>query len=203
MLKILLMPFVALFIALTLATGVAAQGYNIRSGDTLLLEVLEDASLNRSLLVLPDGNVSVPQVGSVRAAGRTIDQVRSAVAAGLASNFAAAPTVYMSVSQLATRVARTAAAEKVISVYTIGEVAKPGKVDVAPGTTLLQFLAESGGLTKFAASKRIQLRRTDAKTGREAVYGYNFSAVMAGAVAPMIVLREGDVIVVPQRHLFE
>ena len=89
------------------------------------------------------------------------------------------------------------------SIYAMGEFNKPGKMPLTPGTTLLQFLAESGGLTKFAATKRIQLHRVDSKTGKETVYTFNYKAVQRGSTAPVITLRGGDVIVVPERRLFE
>lgn len=201
----------AALVALVLLPAVAfAQGtYGIRAGDTLQLEVLEDPTLNRSLLVLPDGTVSVPLAGTIKASGRTISEVQSAISAALAPNFATAPTVFVSVGQLAERATGTggggsaAPRVKTIPVYALGEVSNPGKIEVARGTTLLQFLAESGGLTRFAATKRIQLRRADPKTGSETVYQFNYRAVQNGGTAPTIVLRPGDVIVVPERKLFE
>ena len=81
----------------------AAQEYKIRAGDTLQVEVLEDPSLNRTLLVLPDGTISFPLAGSVAASGRTVSQVQSALTSGLSGNFAAAPTVTVSVASLAQR----------------------------------------------------------------------------------------------------
>ena len=205
----------ALFVALVLAPAAWAQGsYRIQPGDVLQLEVIEDTSLNRSLLVLPDGSVSVPLAGTISARGQTVDSMRSAISAALAPNFAAPPTVFLTVSQLnptataANQAAATAAATqatntKTVAVYAMGEVARPGRIDVEPGTTLLQFLAESGGLTRFAATKRIQLRRADKGTGLETVYNFNYKAVQGGAKAPVIVLRTGDVVVVPERRLFE
>ena len=84
----------------------------------------------------------------------------------------------------------------------IAQVTNSGKVQVDAGTTLLQFLAESGGFTRFAATNRIQLRRATKKG--EKVLVFNFRAVEAGASVPKrTVLRDGDVIVVPQRKLFE
>lgn len=194
-------------VLVTLATAplaVAQSSYKIHPGDTLLLEVLEDASLNRTLLVLPDGTVSVPLIGSVQAAGQSVDAVRATVADGLASNFAAKPTVYMSVGQLAAPVVTSGTGSgATMSVYIIGEVLKPGKVDVPRNTTLLQFLAESGGFTNFAALKRIQLRRLDPATGVQKNVKFNYQALMAGEDVPSIKLQAGDVIIVPQRHLFE
>ena len=67
-----MMKFLIALVATVFATGAFAQsGYQIRTGDTLQIEVLEDPSLNRSVLVLPDGTISLPFAGSIRAAGRT------------------------------------------------------------------------------------------------------------------------------------
>ncbi|MDI3338667.1 polysaccharide biosynthesis/export family protein [Defluviimonas aestuarii] len=199
---------------LVVPAAFAQSGYRIQSGDVLQMEVLEDPSLNRSLLVLPDGTVSLPLVGTVKASGRSLDTMRSTIAGALAPNFAAPPTIFLTVGQLnpvtnaVNNAAAQAAASQVrpygtIAVYAVGEVNTPGRMDVETGTTLLQFLAESGGMTKFAATKRIQLRRADRKTGTETVYRYNYKAVQSGAKSPVIVLREGDVIVIPERRLFE
>lgn len=207
--------FAGLLLAVLLVPAAWAQsGYRIQPGDVLQMEVLEDPSLNRSLLVLPDGSVSLPLVGTVRATGKSVEALRGSISSALAPNFAAPPTVFLSVGQLnpvtsavanaqAAAVAANVKPYGTVSVYAMGEVTNPGKLDVRSGTTLLQFLAESGGLTRFAATKRIQLRRPDTKTGTETVYNFNYKAVQAGAKAPVIVLRNGDVIVVPERKLFE
>ena len=91
-----------------------------------------------------------------------------------------------------------------IDIYVLGEGAKSGKFSVAPGTTVLQLFAEMGGFSKFAATKRIQLRRTDPKTGEETTYAINYDAIERGtSKMGATVLMKGDVIVVPQRKLFE
>ena len=67
----------ALACLILLAGAALAQTkYKLRSGDTLTIEVLEDASLNRTVLVLPGGSINFPLVGPVQAGGRTVDQVR-------------------------------------------------------------------------------------------------------------------------------
>jgi polysaccharide export outer membrane protein len=190
-----------------LSTFASAQDlYKIRVGDVLRVEVLEDSSLNRDALVLPDGTVTLPLVGSVSASGKTIGAVQGAVVDGLAPNFAAKPTVFVSIATLSAPAAPTGgvAARSTVSVYVMGEVARPGKAEIAAGTSILQFLAESGGFTKFAATKRIQVRRADPKTGKEMVFGFNYKAVENGAASvSSIILQAGDVIVVPERKLFE
>ena len=173
-----------------------SAGYRIQPGDELAITVLEDDTLNRQLLVLPDGTISVPLAGTVRAGGRSVESVEAAIADQLASNFAVRPSVFVSVVTVDETYGT-------FPIFVMGQVATPGMVEVEPGTTLLQAIALAGGLDRFAATKRIQLRRSDS-TGQERLYLFNFKAVERGAaIQSMIALREGDVIIVPERRLFE
>ncbi|HMO06050.1 MAG TPA: polysaccharide biosynthesis/export family protein [Paracoccaceae bacterium] len=184
------------------APAVLAQdgGYRVRAGDVVRVEVLEDASVNRDVLVLPDGRITVPLAGPVRVAGRTLEQIQTDLAARLAPSFAAAPTVFVSLSQLGER---QPASPRVINVYVMGEAANPGRFEVRPGTTLLQLMAQAGGFSRFAATKRVQLRRVD-RSGVEQVYTFDYDAMTRGSAGGGATqLSPGDVIVIPQRRLFE
>jgi polysaccharide export outer membrane protein len=89
-------------------------------------------------------------------------------------------------------------------IYFLGEVGSVGPVAIEPGTTLLQALSLSGGFTNFAAVRRIQLRRTDPVTGQQYVSEIDYRAIANGArLREDIVLADGDVILVPERRLFE
>lgn len=179
-----------------------AQSYKIQAGDSLQIEVLEDPSLSRSVLVLPDGQFSFPFVGEVRAAGRSVGAIKSELANGLAPNFAVAPTVHVSVGALA-ELTQTPAAEIPYGIFAMGEINSPGRLDVSrrESITILQALAQAGGFTPFAATKRIQLRRPDPKTGQEKVYTFNFET--GGGISGATKLIQGDVLFVPERKLFE
>lgn len=193
-------------IAAILWTGVAwaQSGYQIRTGDQLAVEVLEDPSLNRQVLVLPDGTVSFPLVGSIQARGKSTDAFRQELSEALAPNFATTPSVFVSVASLSERRNGGAAAPRTIDVYVMGEVANSGRLQVEPGTTILQALSQTGGFSRFAATKRIQLRRVDPQTGASVAYRFNYRAVEDGArISGGTILADGDVIVVPQRRLFE
>lgn len=197
-----LLSLMALAFATAFAGGAMAQdGYALRAGDTLRVEVLEDPSLNRSVLIAPDGRISMPLAGGVAASGRTIEAVQADIAAKLGPNFASTPTVYVALErQREARPATTGgvAAAAGVEIFVMGEAAKPGRLEVKPGTTVLQLFAQMGGFTKFAATKRIQLRR-----GGE-IWTLNYKAIEAGTSdAGATVLADGDVIVVPQRKLFE
>lgn len=195
-----------LCVVLSVGTGPAeAQGnYSIRPGDTLRVEVLEDESLNRTLLVLPDGRISAPLAGSVRAAGRTVEQVRRALTSALERSFSVPPTVYVGVAGLAEAPPAAPAEPAIISIYVLGEANSPGQIDMEPGATVLQLFSRMGGFTNFAALGRIQLRRADPQTGTETIYRLDYKAIQAGTSRNgLTALRDGDVIVVPQRRLFE
>ena len=198
---------IAFLLALLVTSPVAAQsGYQIRPGDTLRIEVLEDSSLNRNTLVLPDGTISFPLSGTLKASGRTVSEVQGSIAEGLAANFAATPNVFVSVNTLVEfKPGRSSKSKRpVVAAYAMGEVAKPGKMEVDRGTTILQFLAEAGGLTKFAADKRIELRRTDPKSGAVTTYLFSmYGQAKTARIPGSTVLQPGDVIVVPERRLFE
>lgn len=188
------------FLVMLLAVPAAlAQGasYRIQPGDTINLTVLEDESLNRQLLVLPDGTVSVPLAGTVPVSGRTVGAVESTIADRLEPSFAVRPNVFVALSS----VIEDAGLQ---NIYVLGQVGSPGLIEIEPGTTLLQAVSMAGGFDRFAATKRIQLRRMDTATGQERLYLFNYNAVERGsAITSMITMREGDVIIVPERRLFE
>ena len=193
-----------LVLALVATVAAAQQEYRIRPGDTLTIEVLEDNSLNRSVVVLPDGRFSFPFAGTVQAAGRTVGQVESAIASGIGPNFTVSPNVFVSVRPQDSTFTDPGATGPTIDVYFLGQVNSPGMVEVASGTTFLQALALSGGPTAFAATKRVQLRRTDPRTKMQKVYEINYNALGRGAALRHdIRLQDGDVILVPERRLFE
>lgn len=190
---------------MTVSGAVAQDGYRIQSGDVLRIEVLEDPTLGRAALVTPDGRISLPLAGNVMARGRSVEQVQSDLADRLASNFAVRPNVFVSLQSLGAQAAPGAvAARDLISVYVLGEAARPGRLDVEAGTTLLQLFAQMGGFSDFAARKRVQLRRTDPQSGKETVYSFNYKMIERGeSNSGSTVMADGDVVVIPQRGLFE
>jgi len=192
--------FAAIVTVLAFTVSATAQSsYKIRTGDTLQIEVFEDQNLNRSALVLPGGTISFPFVGSVSVAGRTVGDVANALATGLSRNFASTPNVFVSVAEVGVPPVARATAPRASEIYITGEVANPGQLEKASrNITILQAIAQAGGLTKFAASKRVQLRRGDK------IYPYNYETNGgAGSIPGSTRLAPGDVIVVPQRKLFE
>ncbi|WP_374301330.1 polysaccharide biosynthesis/export family protein [Paracoccus sp. (in: a-proteobacteria)] len=198
---ILMRLMLAVVLALPLAFGqtALAQEYRIQTGDRLMIEVLEDATLNRTVAVLPGGTINFPYAGSLRVAGQSPTAVGNRISQSLAGVLASPPTVFVTAMPLDAPV--TEVEKDVVNIYIMGEASAPGPKAVLPGTTFLQALSQAGGLTPFAATKRIQLRRA-ATPGQ--VITVNYAAIMRGSGMNLDpVLSEGDVIVVPERGLFE
>ena len=112
---------IAILVTVLTAPLALAQsaGYRIQPGDVLAITVLEDETLNRQTLVLPDGRVSVPLAGSVRAAGNTVETVERTIADRLASNFAVRPSVFVSVISIDEE-------DETFPIYVLGQVQAPG-----------------------------------------------------------------------------
>lgn len=199
--KNLTLPGLIIAFLLSMASMAWAQSnYQVQPGDMLVIEVLEDPSLNRSTTVLPDGNFSFPFAGTLRAGGQTVPQIESLIRSAIASNFASPPTIFVSVEPLE----REEEDGDLINIYLLGEIAEPGLIELDTGSTILQAIAVAGGPSRFAATKRLQLRRTDKRTGQQSVTTINYKALSEGAALSRdIVLRDGDVILIPERRLFE
>lgn len=228
------------------APQASAQPYKLQPGDIIEITVLEDPSLNRRVLVGPDGNIALPLAGTVGAGGSSLGEVQGVIGARLRNQFVNPPTVTVSLVALGPPEIETPEAEaeeeevdEIGAFYVLGEVNQPGRFGfkVEEPVTILQALASAGGVGVFAARSRIQVRsftpvedesaekaeeETEAteKTEEEAAEEedapftppklveslrvFNYAALEdGGADTEVFYIRDGDVIVVPERGLFE
>lgn len=192
---------IALLAGLVLGTSAVAQEYLLQPGDRIEVTVLEDPGLNRTVLVRPDGRVTLPLAGSLVVAGRTPESVAITVRNTLASQFVEPPNV--TVSLVAFDRDQLGEALESAEIFIIGQVARPGTFQVTLPMDVLQALALAGGPGTFAARRRIQVRRR-LPEGGESVFLFDYDMIERGLVPSAdIRLADGDVIVVPERRLFE
>lgn len=183
----------------------AAEGtrdaYLLVPGDIMDITVLEDRELNRSVLIRPDGRISLPIVGTVEAAGRTPEQLMEVVRDRLAGSFVEPPNVTVAVTT-----ARNTDNLAGRSFYILGEVSRPGRYDYSSDEAynVLQALTIAGGLGPFAARHRIQIRETVGAD--ESLRLFNYDAVQDGSPftdSDLAALADNAVIIVPERGLFD
>jgi polysaccharide export outer membrane protein len=161
----------------------ANDEYRLGPGDKLRVEVYKDAQLSQSLQVRPDGKITLPLVGDMAAAGKTPIELRDALAASL-KEYVTNPVVTVIV------VEATAA-----QVYVIGEVANPGTLVMQGPMTVLQALAQVGGLREFADQRDIRILRKSS-TGTISTIGFDYKRALKGETEPVF-LQPGDTLVVP------
>ena len=187
---------------LTVPEGADAQGYVVQVGDRLDISVLEDPGLNRTVLVRPDGRITMPLAGSIVAAGSSPEALQTRIQSALSSQFVQPPTVTVSLVSLGQAPAGTVPEGALARVYVLGQVGSPGPYEVALPMDILQVLAIAGGPATFAARKRIQVRRRG--TDGETLFLFDYDSIERGEVpSTPITIADGDVILVPERRLFE
>ena len=158
------------------------QDYRLGPGDKLRVEVYGQPQLSQSLQVRPDGKITLPLVGDTLAAGKTSLQVRDELTQSL-KDYVNNPVVTVIVQEATSA-----------QIYVIGEVGTPGPQVLQGPTTILQALAQAGGLKEFADKGGIHvLRKTS--TGTKTI-PVDYKESMKGKVDPMV-LQPGDTLVVP------
>jgi polysaccharide export outer membrane protein len=185
-----------------------AEAQTLKSGDTLSISVLQDPKLDRSVTVDPSGEIAFPLAGHIRARGLTTQALEDMLRSKLQDNYKA--------EHLDITVAVISAAPKEPrepkdipeddlkpKIFITGEVSRPGSYIIRQQITLMQAIALAGGVGPYAAKRRIQVRRR-VPGGDETIYMFNYRAYEAGEdLEGNIVLRAGDVIMVPERGLFD
>lgn len=183
---------IAITVSLLLAAvsfQVAASGiYLLNPGDQLDISVWNEETLQKTITVLPDGMISFPLVGHLRAAGKSAAEVEAEISQKLDS-YIADPEVNVTVTSTKGNV-----------VYVVGKVLKPGPVAMLQSTTVMQALAMAGGLNEFAAGNSIKIirRSGDLADAEETLLKVRYSDLEKGSdLSSNHILNSGDVIVVP------
>ena len=201
--RVILVLLVGLVLAV--AGQANADTYRLRPGDVLDVNVFQDPKLNRQIVVAPDGQVAFPLAGRFKAGGLTTSAVEDALKARLQKQFTTDLDVTVSYIQSEKREPRELkeAKEAEYTVYVTGEVGKPGAFVVPKrAPTIMQALALAGGLGPFASERRIQVIRK--VKGEDLVFQFNYRDYTKGRdMEGNITLRSGDVVVVPERGLFQ
>ena len=167
-------------------TGTASAEFVIGKEDVLKITVFGEDALNvERVPVRPDGQISLPLLGDVRAEGETPEQL-SAKLTGLYTEHVLAPVVAVIMVEINS-----------FKVYVLGKVTSNGEYKLGRETTLLQVLALAGGFTEFANTKRILVIRED-ENGRAQRIQVNYEHIVSGQnMAMNLNLKPGDTIVVP------
>ena len=161
--------------------------YKINAGDVLSLQVWNEPTLSSEQFpVRPDGFVSVPVIGELKAGQKTVVELQQLITDGLSRYLKDAPTVVISVL-----------ASNGNLVYVLGKVGRPGAFPINGPMDVTQALAFAGGLNNFAAENKIKILRRN-EEGVQRAIRFKYGQIKDGdKLENNIVLKSGDVILVP------
>jgi len=160
------------------------EKFIIGHGDRLRVAVWGQQDLDVEVTVQPDGEISLPLVEDVQAAGLTVDALRKDLQERY-HEFILEPTVSIIVREI-----------RSLKIYVMGEVNKPGEYDLLSYTDVLQAITKAGGFTIYAKKSKIEIIRTFG--GQKIKTRFNYNQVLRGKnLQQNIPLKPGDVIIVP------
>lgn len=163
--------------------SIGASQFTLGAADIIHINVWKNADLSQTVTVGPDGFVSLPLLGDVHVAGMTTNQMAQLITSRL-SAYVVSAQVTVSVIDVRSR-----------QVYVMGQVGKPGGYPLVAPITVLQLIAQAGGLNTFANRKGIFiLRESNGGTQR---LKFNYTNAVHGDVKQNISLKPGDTIIVP------
>ncbi len=190
----LLGRLVALFVVvLSLTASLAVAGNNgktegreyiIGRGDQLQIMVWKEKELSQNMSVRIDGRISMPLIGDVEAAGKTIVGLTKDLEKRF-SDVVTDPSVSVMLIQ-----------SKSWRYYIIGKISQPGEFPIDFPITVLQAIAKSGGFLEWAKTEAISiLRQTDSG---EKLIKFNYVTLTKGDdLGQNIKIKPGDTIIVP------
>jgi polysaccharide export outer membrane protein len=151
--------------------------------DIIHINVWKNTDLSQTVTIGPDGFISLPLLGDIHVAGMTSNQLSQQLKSKLAS-YVVSAQVTVSVVDIRSR-----------QVYMTGQVGKPGGYPLIAPITVLQLIAQAGGLNTFANRKEIViLRNADGNVQR---LKFNYNSAVHGDPKQNISLQPGDTVIVP------
>ena len=170
----------------TVQPEVAADSsdYVIGPEDVLYIHVWREDALTRTIPVRMDGNISLPLIDEVQAAGLTPLQLKEILTDKL-KKFVDLPNVSVTVMEANS-----------YKVYVSGQVRTPGVYRLRSETSILQIVPMAGGFTEWADQKKILVIRKEG--GKEKRITVNYKNIVQGkGPEGNLVLKAGDTIIVP------
>ncbi len=164
---------------------VQPDGYVIGEDDVLAVNVWKEPEISRSVPVRPDGKISLPLIGDLRASGRTPVQLQDDIKRQLL-NYLSDPEVSVIVQEAKSQ-----------KFNILGEVARPGSYVLSRSMTVLDAIAVAGGFRDFAKTSKVYVLRVNAD-GSRACIPFNYKEVIRGRkLSQNVELETRDTVVVP------
>ena len=158
------------------------EPYKIGREDVLDVAVWRDPDLSRTVPVRPDGFISLPMVGELKAEGKTAAQLEAEIREGL-KPYVQQPKVTVIVREV-----------NAPRLFVTGEVARPGAYPLRGRVSVLQAIALAGGFSDFANPGSMMVIR---RSGKGIPINYADLVAEDDQERADVWLMPGDTVVVP------
>ena len=153
---------------------VGVEEYILDVGDRIAITVYNQEKLSGEFVVNTQGDISMPLLENVAAAGLTIQELEENIKEDLHPAYLNNPKVSIQIINYR-------------NIYILGEVEKPGKYEYLPNISLLQAIATAEGYTSRAAEGKATLKRREG------------NQIITSEIVDDIILKPGDVLIIKRR----
>jgi len=166
------------------------DSYRILSGDKLSIKFLYHPELNEpSVVVRPDGFITLLIVDEVMARGLTVAELKSSIEKAYSETLLK-PVVSINLIEYVAP-----------HIYVGGQVAKPGRYELRDGRTLVQAIILAGGFTR-EANRKMVLHARRAGAGELKMTTFNVLQMLSDSkTEPEVLLQNNDYVFVPDSKI--
>jgi len=170
-----------------------APDYTAGPQDVLEITVFGEGEISGKFPIESDGTFNFPLIGRVQGGGQTLRAIERELHDRLADGYLQNPQISVAVGQFRSQ-----------RIFIVGEVGRPGTYPLTAKMTLIEALATAGSTSGGAAGHVLIIKGSratkDASDPRAAseVQQVDLAAFRAGLLGDNVVLRDGDVILVPR-----
>lgn len=156
--------------------------YRVAPMDVLEVTVYDAPNLSRPAQVSASGFISLPLIGDVKATGKTTDQLQTDIASRLKKDLMQSPQVFVTVKEYNSQ-----------RVTVDGAVKEPGVFPLKGKTTLVEAVAQAGGLNEMGSPSSVYvLRQVD---GKKMAARFDLNEIRKGQKQDPV-MRAGDIVMV-------
>jgi len=163
----------------------SAPDYEIGADDILAINVWKEPDFSRTVPVRPDGKITMPLIGDLQASGRTPERLQQEIQQRLQA-YISVPEVTVTLQEV-----------KSLKFNIVGQIMRPGSYPLSESMTVLDAIAQAGGVGIYAKSNAIYVLRVR-PDGSSVQLPFHYKQVLKGSnLSQNIKLRPRDTIVVP------
>jgi polysaccharide export outer membrane protein len=160
--------------------------YIIGPEDVIEVSVWKSPDLSTTIMVRPDGMISLPLIGDIQASSHTAKELKEEIEQKL-TEYKQDPIVSIIVKEANSQ-----------AIYVTGEVSRPGKYPLRSETTIVQAITLAGGFTQWADKDQIVIIRKSPMNPEGNRFTLKYSDIVSGKnMKANILLKAGDTVIIP------